>query len=54
MGVSVSEVMPIFIIRLVAERGGTSRGGLLQVGSVGITVARRDLTPMEEEERASV
>ena len=38
------EVMPIFMIRDVAETGGIITGGAAQVGSVGTTDASRSCT----------
>ena len=39
-----SEVMPIFRIRLVADRAGIMNGGLAQVGSVAVIWLRRSAT----------
>ena len=36
-----SDDSPIFMIRLVADRGGIMKGGLAQVGRVGVTCAMR-------------
>jgi hypothetical protein len=41
---SLSDLMPIFIIRLVADSGGTRTGGLDQLGSVGLTIEIRSCT----------
>ena len=41
---SVSDVRPIFMVRLVAESGWIMNGGLAQLGSVGTTVAIRSAT----------
>jgi hypothetical protein len=38
------EDSPIFMTRLVADRGCSITGGLAQVGRVGVTVARRSAT----------
>jgi hypothetical protein len=35
VGLTVSEVRPIFMMRLVAESAGIMNGGLAQVGRVG-------------------
>src|SRR5947209_2891820 len=40
----VFDVIPIFMIRLVADTGGIMTGGAAQVGSVGTTVASRSWT----------
>src|SRR5919112_5382486 len=39
-----SEVIPIFMIRLVEERGGIIQGGLAQVGKLGEASVRRSCT----------
>src|ERR687890_1448106 len=41
---SSSEVIPIFITRLVDERGGIIQGGLAQVGRLGDASVRRSCT----------
>src|SRR3990172_66866 len=40
----VFDEIPIFIIRLVAESGGSMTGGLAQLGNVGTTVTMRSFT----------
>src|SRR3712207_1581565 len=37
------EVMPIFIVRLVAESGGIMNGGAAQVGRLGVATATRSV-----------
>src|SRR5215208_1983169 len=44
MRFSSSDDSPIFMIRLVAERGGIMKGGLAHVGRVGVSCAMRSAT----------
>ena len=46
-----SEVSPIFMTRLVAERGCRMTGGLAHVGSVGVTAAIRSATSWRASSR---
>ncbi len=49
---SVSEVSPIFIVRLVADSGWIMKGGLAQLGRVGTTVAIRSATSWRAVKRS--
>ena len=44
VGLTTSEVRPIFRMRLVADSAGIMNGGLAQVGSVGVICDRRSCT----------
>ena len=44
VGLTVSEVRPIFMMRLVAESAGIMNGGLAHVGRVGVICERRSCT----------
>ena len=39
-----AEVMPIFIVRLVAESGGIMNGGEAQIGRLGVARPSRSVT----------